>query len=53
MGIEATADTIGKIAVGAAVGGAVVHSIATNIAKKKEIREAEKCGEENEHNIKA
>ncbi|WP_456424286.1 hydrogenase small subunit [Lutibacter sp.] len=53
MGIEATADKIGKIVVGAAVGGAVVHSIATNFAKKKEIREAEKRGEENEKNIKA
>ena len=53
MGIEATADKIGKIVVGAAVGGAVVHSIATNFAKKKEIRAAEKRGEENERNIKA
>jgi hydrogenase small subunit len=53
MGIEATADTVGKIAVGAAVGAAVVHSVATNIAKKKEIREAETSGEENEKNIKA
>ncbi len=53
MGIEATADTVGKIAVGAAVGGAIVHSIATNIAKKKEIREAEKSGTTNEQNIKA
>ena len=53
MGIEATADKIGKIVVGAAVGGAVVHSIATNFTKKKEIREAEKRGEENEKNIKA
>ena len=53
MGIESTADTVGKVVVGAAVGAAVVHSLATNIAKKKELREAEKCGEENEKNIKA
>jgi hydrogenase small subunit len=53
MGIEATADTVGKIAVGAAIGAAAVHSIATNIAKKKEIREAEISGEKNEKNIKA
>jgi len=53
MGIEATADTVGKIVVGAAVGGAVVHSIATNFAKKKEIRESTERGEKNEQNIKA
>jgi len=53
MGIEATADKIGKIVVGTAVGAAVLHSVATNIAKKKELREAEKSGEENEKNIKA
>ncbi|PCH51844.1 MAG: [Ni/Fe] hydrogenase small subunit [Flavobacteriaceae bacterium] len=53
MGIEATADKVGKIVVGAAVGGAIVHSIATNFAKKKEIREAEKSGAKNEQNIKA
>ena len=53
MGIEATADKIGKIVVGTAIGGAVLHSVATNIAKKKELREAEECGQENEQNIKA
>ena len=53
MGIEATADKIGKIVVGAAIGGAVIHSVATNVAKKKELREAAECGEENEKNIKA
>lgn len=53
MGIEATADTVGKVVVGAAVGAAVVHSVATNIAKKKEIRESAEHGEENEQNIKA
>jgi len=53
MGIEATADKIGKIVVGSAIGGAVLHTLATNIAKKKELREAEVCGQENEQNIKA
>ena len=51
MGIESTADTIGKIVVGAAVGSAAVHAVATNFAKKKELRQAEACGEENERNI--
>jgi hydrogenase small subunit len=53
MGIEATADKIGKIVVGAAVGGAAVHAIATNFAKKKELKGHEERGEENEKNIKA
>ena len=51
MGIEATADTIGKVAIGAAVGAAAIHAVATNIAKKKEIREAEVSGAKNEQNI--
>ena len=53
MGIEATADKIGKIVLGTAVAGAAVHAVATNIAKRKEIKEAEQRGEENEQNIKA
>lgn len=53
MGIEATADKIGKIVVGAAVGGAAVHSVATNIAKRKEMKEAAQRGMQNEGNIKA
>jgi len=53
MGIEATADTVGKVAVGAAVGAAAVHFIATNFAKKKEILESAESGEKNEKNIKA
>ncbi|MBT8316468.1 MAG: hydrogenase small subunit [Lutibacter sp.] len=53
IGIESSADTIGKVTVGVAAGAAVVHALATNIAKKKELREAEECGEENERNIKA
>ncbi len=52
MGIEATADTIGKIAIGAAVGGAVVHAITANFAKRKEIKSSECFGELNEKNIK-
>ncbi len=53
MGIEATADKVGKIAVGAAVGSAVVHAVATNIAKRKEIKNRSQRGKANEENIKA
>ncbi|HIP47968.1 MAG TPA: [Ni/Fe] hydrogenase small subunit [Lutibacter sp.] len=53
MGIEATADKIGKIVVGAAIGGAAVHAVATNIAKQKEMKEAAQRGTDNEENIKA
>jgi len=53
MGIEATADKIGKIILGTAVAGAAAHSLITNIAKRKEIKTAECLGEENEKNIKA
>ncbi len=51
MGIEATADKIGKIVLGAAVGGAAVHAVATNIFKKKEIDENKEMGEINEQNL--
>lgn len=53
MGIEATADNIGKIVVGAAVGGAAVHTVATNIAKRKHLKGDSERGRENEDNIKA
>jgi hydrogenase small subunit len=52
MGIESTADKIGKIVLGTAVAGAAVHAVATNLAKRKELKEAEACGEENLKNIK-
>jgi len=51
MGIEATADKIGKIVLGTAVAGAAIHAVATNFAKRKEIKEAEDSGEENLKNI--
>jgi len=51
MGIEATADKIGKIILGAAVGGAAVHAVATNIAKRKELKENIEEGTINEQNI--
>jgi len=51
MGIEATADKIGKIILGAAVGGAAVHAVATNIAKRKELKENIEEGTVNEQNL--
>jgi hydrogenase small subunit len=52
VGIEATADKIGKIVLGTAVAGAAVHAIATNFAKRKEMKEANDCGEDNLKHIK-
>jgi hydrogenase small subunit len=51
MGIEATADKIGKIILGAAVGGAAVHAVATNVVKRKELKENKELGETNENQI--
>ncbi len=51
MGIEATADKIGKIVLGAAVGGAAIHAVASNVFKKKEIDENRTRGEINEQNL--
>ncbi len=51
MGIEATADKIGKVLIGAAAAGAAVHAIATNIEKKKELKRNECLGEINEQNL--
>ncbi len=52
LGIEATANTIGKIVLGAAIGGTAVHAIATNFAKKKELKNDECMGKINDKNIK-
>jgi hydrogenase small subunit len=49
--IESTADKIGKILLGATVGAAVVHGVAANIAKKKELREGLNRGIENAEKI--
>lgn len=49
--IESTADRIGKIITGAAVGAAVLHGVASNIAKRKELKESLKRGIANEENI--
>ena len=49
--IESTADKIGKIILGATVGAAVVHGVAANFAKKKELREGLERGIENVEKI--
>jgi hydrogenase small subunit len=36
-GIEADADTIGKVALGAVAAGAAVHAVASNISKRKDL----------------
>jgi len=51
FGIEKTADTIGKVVLGAAVGGAAVHAIGTNFAKRKELTVNEESGRVDEKNI--
>ena len=51
FGVESTADTIGKIVLGAAVGGAAVHAVATNFGKKKELKEQHCEGITNESKI--
>ena len=52
FGIESTADDIGKIVVGAAVAGSAVHAVATNIAKRKELKKHGDMGKVNQKNIK-
>jgi len=51
FGIESSADTIGKVAGAAVLGGVVVHSIAANIAKRKEIARQNSGGIENEKKL--
>ncbi len=51
FGVESTADKIGKIVLGAAVGAAAVHAVASQFGKKKELRENYCQGLENEEHI--
>jgi len=51
FGIESSADTIGKVAGAAVIGGVTVHAIAANIAKRKEIARRNSGGIENEKNL--
>ncbi|MFZ4056903.1 MAG: hydrogenase small subunit [Ferruginibacter sp.] len=53
FGIEADADTLGKVAL-AATGAAIAgHAIMTNVRKKKLIRNLEDEGKESEHELKS
>jgi len=51
FGIESNADTIGKVAAGALAGGMLVHAVAANIAKRKELDSMASRGKINEENI--
>ncbi len=51
FGVESTADLIGKIVLGTAVGAATVHAVASNFGKKRELKETYCEGLRNEGNI--
>lgn len=51
FGIESNADTVGKVAAGALAGGMLVHAVAANIAKRKELDSMASRGKINEENI--
>lgn len=51
FGIEANADTLGKIALGATAAAIAGHAIATNIGKSKAIHKLESEGKESEKEI--
>jgi hydrogenase small subunit len=52
FGIESTADTVGKVALGVTAGALAAHAIMTNVRKKKLIKNLEKEGKESEHELK-
>jgi hydrogenase small subunit len=52
FGIEATADTVGKVALGVTAAGVVAHAIATNLRKGKMIDNLISEGKESEHELK-
>ena len=51
FGIESTADTVGKVAVGAVAAGLTAHAIAANISKHKELKARYTRGRINEENL--
>ncbi len=51
FGIESSADTIGKVAGVAVIGGVTVHAIAANITKRKELARRNSAGIENEKKL--
>lgn len=53
FGIEATADQVGKIALGATAAALAAHAVMTNVRKKKLIKNLEKEGKESEHELKS
>ncbi|MBN8686996.1 MAG: hydrogenase small subunit [Chitinophagales bacterium] len=52
FGIESTADTVGKVALGVTVGALAAHAVMTNVRKKKLIKGLEKEGKESEQELK-
>ncbi|MEQ1623500.1 MAG: hydrogenase small subunit [Sediminibacterium sp.] len=53
FGIEANADTFGKVALGVTGAALVGHAVMTNIKKKKLIRNLEDEGKQSEHELKS
>lgn len=51
-GIEATADTVGKVALGAVAGGIAAHAVIANVQRKKELKEMREQGVDAEKKIK-
>lgn len=53
FGIEANADTFGKVALGVTAAALAGHAVMTNIRKKKLIRDVEAEGKQNEQELKS
>lgn len=53
FGIEANADTFGKVALGVTGAALAGHAVMTNIKKKKLIRNLEEEGKQSEHELKS
>lgn len=53
FGIEANADTFGKVALGVTAAALAGHAVMTNVRKKKLIREVEEEGKQNEQELKS
>lgn len=53
FGIEANADTLGKVALGITAAAITGHAVATNISKHKNIVTLENEGKESEHELKS
>ncbi len=52
FGIEATADQVGKVALGVTAVALGAHAVMTNVRKKKLIKNLEKEGRDSEHELK-